>query len=161
MNDAMAEAAGGALRQRRGLKVGRGDGGRHAGAVVLDGELGAAGDDVEGYLDEAGGIWGSGAGVLDTDGFGGVADEVDGDALDDLGREAEGGKRGGATDGDRGSARGDAREDRGEVAEKGGVVGRGEMASVARTLRRRRSAGWKCGGGAGRGGEVEGRAAGG
>ena len=58
---------------------------------------------------------------MSTDGFYGVADEVDGDAFEGFGGEIEWWKRGGGGDGDGGRAGSDALQNGGEVAEDGGV----------------------------------------
>ena len=63
--------------------------------------------------------------AVEADGLGGVADEVDDDALDDLGGEAEGRQRWRGGYGDLGCAGGDALEDGREVAHHGGVVAGG------------------------------------
>ena len=53
---------------------------------------------------------------MEADGLGCIADEIDGDALEDVGGEVECGECGGAGDGDSGCAGGDAFEDGREVA---------------------------------------------
>lgn len=83
---------------------------------------------------------GSGGGVLEADGLGGVADEVDDDALNDFGGEAEGRKRWRGGDDDLGCAGGDALEDGREVAHHGGVVaGGGDGVGGARVAATKKS----------------------
>ena len=59
--------------------------------------------------------------MVATDGFYGVANEVDGDALEEFGGEIEWWKRGRGGDGHGGRAGGDAFQYGGEVAQDGGV----------------------------------------
>lgn len=123
MDDAVAEAATGAGRRSGGAKEGGGDGGWDAGAVVFDGELEATGDDAEGDADRALRLGGcrDAVSVVAANGFYGVADEVDGDALEGFGGEIERGQDGRGGDGDGGRAGGDAFQYRGQVAQDGGV----------------------------------------
>ena len=130
MDDEVAEAAGGAEWERLRMNIGLDVGWRHAGAIIFDGELEKAGDGGEGDADFAGG--GSGRGtercgacLSEPDGFGCVAHQVDGDALDDFGREVQGRKRGWAGDDDGSGAGSDALENGRQAEQRDGVVGRG------------------------------------
>jgi hypothetical protein len=78
MDIAMAEASAGAGRQRRGMEEGGGQRRRHTGTVVLDAEPQAAGDHAEADVNMPAGE------LRGVDGFGGVAYQVDGDALQRL-----------------------------------------------------------------------------
>jgi len=125
MDDAMTEAMVGAGWERLGMKIGLDIGGRHTGAIVLDDELHASGNDGEGDADLPGSGDGKGrdAGQLAANGLGCIAHEIDGDALDDFGGEVEGRKRDLAGDGDVRGAGGDAPEDGRKAEQHGGVVG--------------------------------------
>jgi len=124
VDDEVAEAVVRADGERFGMKIGFDVGGRHAGAIVFYGELQMSVDDGEGNADLAG--WGEGngrrAGLAAPDGFGGVAHQVDGDALDDFGGKVEGREGGWAGDDDGGGAGGDAFENRCEREQRDGVA---------------------------------------
>jgi len=60
---------------------------------------------------------GVGGAALEADGLGGVAHQIDDDALEDVGGEVEGRKRSGADNGDPGSSCGDALQNGSEMAQ--------------------------------------------
>jgi hypothetical protein len=118
VDDAMAETALGGGRKVAGIHKGCGDGWRDAGAVIFDDELETACDDAKGDADFAMGVggWG-GSALLFADGFDGVANQIDGDALDGFGGKSGGRHKGGGEDGDSCGAGGDAFKDRCEIAQ--------------------------------------------
>jgi hypothetical protein len=152
MDDAMTEAVAGTDWQRLGVEIGLDVGWRHTGAIVFDGELQTTGNDGKGDTDLPGRGKGNrrAAGLLVPNGLGCIANEIDGDALDDFRRKTEWRKRILASDGDVRCAGGDAPEHRRKGEQHGGVVGGvGKDVGGARTAAAK-ALGWtnRCGVGA-------------
>jgi hypothetical protein len=124
MDDAMTEAVVGTRWERLRMKIGLDVGWRHTRAVVFDDELQTIVDDGEGDTDFAGRgkVNERDAGLLVPNGLGCIADQIDGDPLDDFGGEVQGRKGILASDGDVRDASGDAPEDRRKAEQHGGVV---------------------------------------
>jgi hypothetical protein len=114
MDDTVTEAVVCTQWERLGVQVGLDVGWGHAGSIVCDGEMEMIGNDGEGDTDLPAASKGNrnSAGMLMPNGLSRVANEIDGNALDDLRGKAQGRKRNLAGDGDVCRAGGDAPKDR-------------------------------------------------